>query len=205
MRWNDFAGDAAAAAAACLEAASFVRGAPGVLSAAAYEAVRGGPRYLLLAELSSPAIAATPGFLGATGAIERAFAQQTKIAETRLLQVLYQRIHPLWSDPSEQSEPASFVMIGRMDIPASVEEEFNDWYNTAYIPGFLGVKGCLRARRFVATGGCPKYMTLYEFAHDGVAGSEAWHAARTSNPWSARMAPMMRHDELSPAYCRRIG
>jgi hypothetical protein len=36
--------------------------------------------------------------------------------------------------------------MGRIDIPQMVEEEFNDWYNTAYIPPYLAVPGCLGAR-----------------------------------------------------------
>jgi hypothetical protein len=41
-----------------------------------------------------------------------------------------------------------------------VEEEFNDWYNTVYISPYLAAPGCLGARRYVAEGGQPKYLTL---------------------------------------------
>ena len=39
------------------------------------------------------------------------------------------------TDPSEQTmEMAPVLQMGRIDIPGAVEEEFNDWYNTVYIP-----------------------------------------------------------------------
>jgi hypothetical protein len=40
--------------------------------------------------------------------------------------------------------------MGRIDIPLVVKDEFNDWYNTAYIPLYRAVPGCLGARRYVA-------------------------------------------------------
>jgi hypothetical protein len=88
--------------------------------------------------------------------------------------------------------------MGRIDIPAAVEEEFNDWYNIVCIPTYLTVPGVLRARRFVAIEGQPKYLTLYEFEHAQVPESEAWSKARASNPWTRRMSPNLRHDVGSP-------
>ena len=100
--------------------------------------------------------------------------------------------------------PAPFLQMGRIDIAAAMEEEFNDCYNTAYIPGYLTVPGCIRARRYLAVEGQPKYLTLYEFEHAQVPESEAWSKARASNPWNARMRPHVRLDEGSPAVFRRI-
>ena len=94
--------------------------------------------------------------------------------------------------------------MGRIDIAASMEEEFNDWYNTAYIPGYLTVPGCIRARRYLAVEGQPKYLTVYEFENAGVPDTPEWARARNGNPWNARMRPHVRLDEGSPAVFRRI-
>ena len=85
-----------------------------------------------------------------------------------------------------------------------MEEEFNDWYNTAYIPGYLTVPGCIRARRYLAVEGQPKYLTVYEFENAGVPDTPEWARARSGNPWNARMRPHVRLDEGSPAVFRRI-
>jgi hypothetical protein len=109
------------------------------------------------------------------------------------------------SNPIEQTrEPAPFLQMGRIDIPALVEEEFNDWYNTAYIPSYLKCPGCIDARRYVAIDGQPKYLTLYEFEHAAVSESAEWARARDSNPWSDRVRAFMRHDVGSPGVYRRL-
>lgn len=65
--------------------------------------------------------------------------------------------------PAPFLHPRHFFQMGRIDIPSMVADEFNDWYNTAYIPPYLKVPGCLGARRYVAIDSQPKYLTLYEF------------------------------------------
>src|SRR5260370_6020758 len=84
---------------------------------------------------------------------------------------------------------APFLQMGRIDVSSAIEEEFNAWYNTAYIPGYLAVPGCLGARRFVAVEGQPKYLTVYEFEHARVSESDTWSRARLSNPWTRRVHP----------------
>ena len=83
------------------------------------------------------------------------------------------------------------------------EEEFNAWYNTVYIPGYLAVPGCLRARRFVVVDGQPKYLTVYEFEHAEVPESGPGTACATQ-PWSTAIRPHLQLDGGSPAVYRRI-
>jgi hypothetical protein len=117
----------------------------------------------------------------------------------------YRQIFPVKTNPIENTVgPAPFLQMGRIDIAAAMEEEFNDWYNTAYIPGYLRVPGCIRARRYLAVEGLPKYLTVYEFENAGVPDTPEWDRARNGNPWNARMRPHVRLDEGSPAVFRRI-
>ena len=117
----------------------------------------------------------------------------------------YRQIFPARTDPIDNTMgPSPFLQMGRIDIAASMEEEFNDWYNTAYIPGYLTVPGCIRARRYLAVEGQPQYLTVYQFENAGVPDTPEWARARTGNPWNARMRPHVRLDEGSPAVFRRI-
>ena len=99
---------------------------------------------------------------------------------------------------------APYLQMGRMDIPAHMEEEFNDWYNTVFIPDFLTVPGVIRARRYLCVRGIPKYLTVYEFENPNVPDSPEWAAARAKNPWTQRVRPHLRLDEGSPAVFERI-
>jgi hypothetical protein len=94
--------------------------------------------------------------------------------------------------------------MGRIDIPAHLEEEFNAWYNTCYIPGYLRVPGCPRARRYVVVDGQPKYLTVYELEHERVPESEAWQQHRMGDAWTRRIRPFLQLDEGSPGIYRRI-
>ncbi len=175
---------------------------PGFLSAGRYVALKGGPKYLAMYELEAPSVMHSAAFLD--GVRYRPTPRRVQNSGGRIgrnfLLNFYRQIFPARTDPVEQTMAMSpFLQMGRMDISASMEEEYNAWYNTAYIPGYLTVPGVLRARRFLAIDGQPKYLTLYEFENAGVPETEAWERQRASNPWSARIRPHLRHDEGSPA------
>src|SRR5262249_54041041 len=111
---------------------------------------------------------------------------------------------PATTSPADGTrEPARYLQAGRMDVPAAREEEYNDWYNTAYIPPYLKVKGCISARRYMAIEGAPKYLTLYELDDPGVRYTREWDLARSGNPWSDRFKPLA-HAAGSPGIYRRI-
>ena len=170
-------------------------------------ALKGAPKYLALYELEDHNVLRSAAYLDAvkyrpSPGRERAGPSR---AARNFLRNAYRQIFPLKTHPVEQTQgPAPFLQMGRIDVPAMAEEEFNDWYNTAYIPPYLKVPGCLGARRYVAVEGQPKYLTLYEFEHAAVSESAEWDKARDSNVWSNRVRAFMRHDVGSPGVYRRI-
>ncbi len=179
---------------------------PGFRSAGRYVALKGGPKNLVLYELESTEVLHSSAFLDEVRfrpSARRATASGATVGRNYLHNA-YRQIFPMHTDPIEMTQgPAPFLQMGRIDIPSIVEDEFNDWYNTAYIPPYLAVPGCLGARRYVAVDAQPKYLTLYEFENATVSESEAWSRARDANPWSNRIRPYMRHDVGSPGVYRR--
>jgi len=150
---------------------------PGFLSAGRYMAVRGGPKYLAMYELEDHNVLRSAAYLDTVQ--YQPSPQRTKIGTSRVgrnfLRNAYRQIFPVHTNPIEQTVAmAPFLQMGRIDVSVAIEEEFNAWYNTAYIPGYLAVPGCLGARRFVAVEGQPKYLTVYEFEHARISESEAW-------------------------------
>lgn len=180
---------------------------PGCVSGARYRALRGWPRYLAMYELEDHNVLRSAAFLDSVR--YQPSAQRTKVSPSHIgrnfLLNGYRQIFPVMTNPAEDTmPPARFLQIGRIDVAAAFEDEFNDWYNTAYIPGYLKVPGCLRARRFVAVEGLPKYLTVYEFADAGVPDTPEWAAARVGNPWNQRMRPHVGLDAGSPSVLERI-
>jgi len=180
---------------------------PGFLSGGRYVALKGGPRYLAMYELEDHNVLRTAAFLDELRyrpSPRRTSASGGHVGRNYLIQG-YRQIYPARTNPIEATiEMPGYLQMGRIDIPAHMEEEFNAWYNTCYIPGYLRVPGCLRVRRFVVVEGLPKYLTVYELEHDRVPEHEAWQRNRMGDPWTQRVRPHLQLDEGSPAIYRRI-
>jgi len=173
---------------------------PGFLSGARYEVVKGGPKHLALYELESPAVLESEAY-------RRVQAKPTEMTRrygpqaiaTSYIRNVYTMIHPQSLAPAAaQSGMAPSLQIGRMDVPREVDEEFNTWYNTIYVPNYEKVPGVIRGRRYRAVTGTPAYLTLYEFEHPKVSESDAWNVQRDASPANARMRSHMRHAQGSP-------
>jgi hypothetical protein len=180
---------------------------PGFLSAGRYSALQGGPKYLAIYELEDHNVLRSAAYLDTLKYQPSPQRQRTGTSRIgrNFLRNAYRQIFPVHTHPIEQTAPlAPVLQMGRIDVSSAVEEEFNAWYNTVYIPGYLAVPGCIAARRYVAVEGQPKYLTLYEFEHARVPESEAWSRAREANPWTRRMRPNLRHDDGSPGVYQRI-
>ncbi len=177
---------------------------PGVLSAGRYMAVKGAPKYLAMYELEDVGILRTEAFLQVR---YQSSPFSGSVIGRNFIMNGYRQIFPERLDGRFQtSEPARVLQMGRISIPERYEEEFNEWYNTVYIPGYLQVPGVIAARRYIAEEGlkAPKYLTVYEFEHEKVPESPEWEKARWANPWTVRVRRYMQLDEGSPAVFRRI-
>lgn len=78
-----------------------------------------------------------------------------------------------------------------MEAPASLEEEFNDWYDTEHFPQRLALPGFLQGRRWVCQQGWPRYLAVYDLAGLGALSTGAYLAVsgERSTPWSRRVLP----------------
>jgi hypothetical protein len=173
---------------------------PGFLSGARYEAVKGGPRHLAVYELESAAVLESPAYTRvAANPTEWTKRAGPATVATTFIRNVYAQIHPASVAPSARSAPmAPALQIGRMDVPAEVDAQWNRWYSTVYVPNYEKVPGVIRGRRYRAVSGTPTYLTLYEFEHPRVSESAAWNVQRDADPLNERMRAHMRHAPGSP-------
>ncbi|OGB91286.1 MAG: hypothetical protein A3G35_09735 [candidate division NC10 bacterium RIFCSPLOWO2_12_FULL_66_18] len=54
------------------------------------------------------------------------------------------------------------LLLFMADIDAKREDEFNRWYEEEHVPERLAIPGFLRACRYKAVVGAPRYLALYE-------------------------------------------
>ena len=109
---------------------------PGVLDAARYMAVSGGPKYLACYELESLAVMESEEFREhIENPTEWSKRMSPRVSATNYIGNTYQQIFPDTVSPdAAQAGMAPALQIGRMGIPADVEDEFNRWYNTGLRP-----------------------------------------------------------------------
>lgn len=176
---------------------------PGILSAARYEATKGGPKYLAFYELESLAAMQTPEFKNRPRTPWGSRVSPSIIGKN-LARIVGEQIFPAGTDMPERGM-APALQIGRMSVPESADSEWNTWYNGEYIPGYRKVPGVIYARRFRVVEGNVRYTTVYEFEHDKVSESAEWHQQRQhSSPNSERMRNVMTMADGSPGVYRRM-
>ena len=173
----------------------------GFLSGARYEAVKSGPKHLACYELEDAGVMESAAYKR----VQQNPTAWTKRCSpeaigTTYIRNIYAMIHPKALTPeAAQGGMAPALQIGRMDVPPEVDADFNDWYNTIYVPNYEKVPGVIRGRRYRAVVGTPTYLTLYEFEGPKVSESAAWLAQRDApSPVTARIRPHMRHAPGSP-------
>ena len=173
---------------------------PGFLSAARYEAVKGGPKHLAVYELESPAVLQSAAYKKVSAnPTEWTRRSGPNAIATTFIRNVYSQIHPATVTPAvAASGMAPALQLGRMDVPAEVDAEFNNWYNTIYVPNYEKVPGVIRGRRYRAVEGTPTYLTFYEFEHPKVSETPEWMAQRDASPITARIRPHMHHAPGSP-------
>jgi hypothetical protein len=76
----------------------------------------------------------------------------------------------------------------RLDVPASHDEEFNDWYNLEHVPQLTAMPGFVRTRRYFCETSDIRYLAWYETADETVeAGPHFQGIVREPTPWSLRL------------------
>jgi hypothetical protein len=188
----------------------------GVLAAGRYVALAGGPAFLELHELRSDEAAVVEASREAMAPALEALARlgatvlpgggvAPAATADRAAAGVYGQIFPPGLDERlALHAPAPVLQIGRIDIPPAHEEEFNDWYNTEYLVGYLRVPGVYSARRYLNRRPGPRYLTVYELAHADVSRQPDWDRVRAQSVWRRRIERLWSHAPGSPGLYRRV-
>ena len=178
-------------------------GLPGVLNAARYEAIRGGPKHLACYELEDSTVVESDAFKNRPRSDWANRASAPAIATT-LLSCVYQMIYPTELTPQfAQSDMAPVLQVGRMETSAVREEEWHRWYNTVFVPNFEKVPGCLRGRRWRAVRGEPKFAVVYDLESEKVPESPEWQQQLAADPRNTEMRGLMNHGPGSPGLWKK--
>lgn len=86
---------------------------------------------------------------------------------------------------------AKGLLLVMMEPPASLEEEFHDWYDSEHLPQRLGLPGFESGSRWVCLSGWPRWLAIYDLSSTTVLDDAAYAAVSGPNatPWSRRVLP----------------
>jgi hypothetical protein len=85
-----------------------------------------------------------------------------------------------------------WLYIVHTDLPDHIVDEYNEWYDKEHLPRLVTVPGVIRARRYAATAGNPRYLTAYELTDPGAFESPEGLQARKT-PWTAKMRSLFQN------------
>ena len=88
---------------------------------------------------------------------------------------------------------ADFVYLVQMDVPTSLEDDFNRIYDTQHVPNILnaaGVRGCTRYRlESTDVAGVARYAAVYEVDSPSIPESDGWKAESEKGDWPSKIRP----------------
>lgn len=162
---------------------------PGFLNGRRFTAVEGAPKYLALYDLENPAVLESEAYKKIYGpsAWTRRIAQHF----LRSVRNVYAEISRTGPETAKSAKGLLLVMV---DVAPEHEEELNRWYDQEHIPERMAIPGFLRARRFVALEGRPKYLALYDLENADVLQSKEYRYRlnQGATEWTRRMQPLFK-------------
>jgi len=92
------------------------------------------------------------------------------------------------------------AMLLTFDVEQAAIPEHDDWHTHEHLPERLSIPGFLRATRWVAVRGAPKYVVIYEVDHLQTLGSRTYlEHLNNPTPWTSKM--MSNYRAMSRGLC----
>ena len=160
---------------------------PHFLSAARYVPVASGPQHMTCYELETADAINYPPMVERLKQPRSEWTKRAFVGKV-IINNVYTQIFPTEvSSETKGAGMAKFLAVELIGVPAEIEDQFNDWYNTIYLPRLETTPGVIRGRRYTATRGEPKYATFYELENEKAYDNAKSAAARDANPRTKEM------------------
>ena len=94
----------------------------------------------------------------------------------------------------------SAAMLLSFDVAPEAIDEHDDWHTHEHLPERLSIPGFLRATRWTALRGKPRYFVMYEVEHLATLTSQPYlNRLNDPSPWTAKMMP--HYSGMTRAFC----
>ena len=146
---------------------------PGFLNARRFAAVQGKPKHLALYDLESPAVLHGEAYKRI--AARTPWTERLSIHFNPVVRNVYVESRPPVTNGGRLTGEG--LLMVAIDVDPRHEAELDRWYDEEHIAERMAIPGFLRARRFVALEGGPRYLALYDLETPAVLDSAAYRTA----------------------------
>jgi hypothetical protein len=180
------------------------RSCEGFLTAKRYVALDGPPRYLATYDLSSVEVLSAPAYRSLMDHLSPWTRRIGGLVTTNLRRVYEERTPPeVAADAAPDAEAAGALLVVLADVRPGGEDELVEWYDGEHLRERLDCPGFVRARRFEAVEGAPRFLALYDLASEDALETDRYRAHQASPTPATRRAQDLMHDTQRKVY-RRI-
>jgi hypothetical protein len=169
---------------------------PGFLSARRYVAREGAPKYLALYDLENVSVLSSPAYLKIYDPPSPWTTAVRKHFRTIIRNVYVDITQPHAGQSADPDRTGNGLLLVMADSGPGQEDDFNRWYDEEHMAERMAVPGFLRARRFKAVEGSPKYLALYDLEAPEVLQSAAYKYYLTGageTAWTRRVRGAMQN------------
>jgi hypothetical protein len=158
---------------------------PGFLNGRRFTAVQGQPKYLATYDLTTPDVLRSDAYRKI--AARTPWTERLSVHFKPSVRNVYVEIRPPVT--SGQRLTGKGLLLVAIDVDPAHEAELHRWYDEEHIAERMAIPGFLRARRFRALEGGPKYLALYDLETPEVLESAAYRQATgpAATPLTRRM------------------
>ena len=149
---------------------------PGFLNGSRFTAVQGTPKYLATYDLASPAVLQSEAYRKIAG--RTPWTEWLAVHFKPIVRNVYEEIRPPVTN-GKQTVGKGLLLVA-VDVDVQHEAELHRWYDDEHIAERMAIPGFLRARRFKALEGGPKFLALYDLESPEVLESAAYRHATSA-------------------------
>lgn len=152
----------------------------GFLYSRRYISVEGQPHSLTLYEITGPEVLHGEAYAAAWAretAAKAARAAAGSPTPERMANVVRNEYELITSVGRHPGEIGAFIWLVREDIAPAQDAALAHWYDEEHLPLVCAMGGVRGVKRFQATAGTPRYLTIYELTNAEVMASEQWARA----------------------------
>ena len=146
------------------------RDCEGFLNAKRYTVVQGSPKYLASYDLTSVGVLESPPYRALTAEVSPGTRRIGSLLDAHTRNVYEEQtpesIRQTFAQPEKVAEATALLAV-LADAEPEHEKELIGWYDEEHLAERMACPGFLRARRFVAVNGEPRFLALYDLTDLG--------------------------------------